>query len=203
MAPMGTGERQLTDQGRERKQQILDAAAALFAERGYAQTRIADICEAAGVAKGLYYWYFENKESLFAELVRSMRQQLRRIQAGAMADGGDPIDRLCRATEASVRFLAEHRAYFAFVEGEQDEVIISDVLRESSQLYVADAEKVLREAQSIGAIPDDHDPALLAFGVLGAVAHFTQFHRSGHLDLPVDELAEFVSGWIRRALGAS
>src|SRR5690606_23739020 len=44
-------DRQLTDQGRERKQQLVEAAMALFAERGYSATRIVDICERAGVAK--------------------------------------------------------------------------------------------------------------------------------------------------------
>ena len=51
-------DRHLTSQGAERKQQLLDAAARLFAEQGYAATRVADIVEAAGVAKGLFYWYF-------------------------------------------------------------------------------------------------------------------------------------------------
>ena len=97
-----------TDQGLERKQQLLDAAEALFASRGYGPTRIADICEAAGVAKGLFYWYFENKEALFAELVRSVRQQLRRAQAAAMDPDADPVTRLRQGTEASVRFMAEH-----------------------------------------------------------------------------------------------
>ncbi|MCB0958296.1 MAG: TetR family transcriptional regulator, partial [Acidimicrobiales bacterium] len=39
------------------KQQLLDHAAALFAERGFAETRVLDIVGAAGVAKGLFYWY--------------------------------------------------------------------------------------------------------------------------------------------------
>jgi AcrR family transcriptional regulator len=69
--------RRLTEQGRERKQQLLDHAADLFSRRGYADTRVVDICEAAGVAKGLFYWYFENKEALFSELVTSMRLRLR------------------------------------------------------------------------------------------------------------------------------
>ena len=135
---MGVPQRQLTEQGKERKQQILDAAAALFAERGYAQTRIADICDEAGVAKGLFYWYFENKESLFAELVRSMRQQLRRAQADAMAPATDALDRARRATEVSVRFMAEHRSFFALLEVERDDESIIAVLEESSALYVAD-----------------------------------------------------------------
>ena len=61
--------RRLTSQGKERKQQLIDAAAELFAERGYEETRIVDIVERAGVAKGLFYWYFENKAALFRDLV--------------------------------------------------------------------------------------------------------------------------------------
>jgi hypothetical protein len=38
----------------------------LFSSKGYANTRIADICAEAGVAKGLIYWYFPTKEELFA-----------------------------------------------------------------------------------------------------------------------------------------
>ena len=73
-------ERQHTEHGLERKQQLLDAAGELFAARGYSATRIADICQAAGVAKGLFYWYFENKEALFAEVAADIRLRLRKHQ---------------------------------------------------------------------------------------------------------------------------
>ena len=66
-------DRRHTEQGNERKQQLLQAAEQLFTEKGYGSTRISDICAAAGVAKGLFYWYFPTKESLFAEQVRTMR----------------------------------------------------------------------------------------------------------------------------------
>ena len=45
-------ERRLTEQGRERKEQLVAAAMELFADRGYAATRISDICAEAGVAFG-------------------------------------------------------------------------------------------------------------------------------------------------------
>ena len=64
-------DRRHTEHGRERKQQLVDAAAELFAANGYAATRIQDICRRAGVAKGLFYWYFPTKQELFAELVRT------------------------------------------------------------------------------------------------------------------------------------
>ena len=52
--PENGANRSLTRQGQERKQQLLDHAAELFAARGYADTRVVDIVEAAGVAKGLH-----------------------------------------------------------------------------------------------------------------------------------------------------
>ena len=88
--------RQLTEQGRERKQQLVDAAAALFAERGYGATRISDICARAGVAKGLFYWYFPTKLDLFSELVRTMRHRLRKAQGDAMDPSADPLTRIRR-----------------------------------------------------------------------------------------------------------
>src|SRR3954467_6972256 len=92
--------RRITDQGKERKQQLVDQAAILFAERGYDDTRVVDICAGAGVAKGLFYWYFENKEALFAELVRTMRLRLRTAQAEAIDPDDRALDRIRHGTEA-------------------------------------------------------------------------------------------------------
>jgi len=114
----------------ERKQQLLDCAAELFSTRGYAATRIADICAAAGVAKGLFYWYFENKEALFAELVASMRQRLRKAQADAMDPAADALSRLRQGSEASVRFMARHAGYFALLEVESHDRQVSALLRQ-------------------------------------------------------------------------
>lgn len=197
------GGRRHTDQGLERKQQLLDAAEALFSSRGYGPTRIADICEAAGVAKGLFYWYFETKESLFAELVRSVRQQLRRAQAAAMDPDADAVTRLRQGTEASVRFMAEHVRFFALLEVERSDQLVAAALRESSDIYVRDAARVVAEAQAAGLMPDADDPELLAIGVLGAVSHFCHFHRTGRIDLPIDELARFVGQWVVQALTAA
>ena len=54
----------------ERPKQILDAALAVFAERGLAAARLDDIAKRAGVSKGTIYLYFENKEELFRGVVR-------------------------------------------------------------------------------------------------------------------------------------
>lgn len=55
----------------ERPGQILDAAFAVFAERGLAAARLDDIARRAGLSKGTIYLYFPNKEELFREVVRT------------------------------------------------------------------------------------------------------------------------------------
>ena len=192
-------ERQLTEQGRERKQQLMDAAMALFAERGYSATRILDICEQAGVAKGLFYWYFPTKLDLFTELVRSMRHRLRRAQADAMSPDADALTRIHQGAAASVRFMAEHATYFSLVDVERADPAIGDALRSGSEVYLDDVIALVREAQAAGSIPDA-DAHLLALGVLGTVSSYSNAWRSGRIDMTAEELAEFVANWIRRAL---
>lgn len=192
--------RRLTEQGRERKQQLVDQAAILFADRGYDDTRVVDICAGAGVAKGLFYWYFENKEALFAELVRSMRLRLRVAQAEAIDLDADPLVRIRQGTEASVRFMAQHRPFFSLLEVEQRSNSLAAVLREGTEIHASDTARLVKEAQAEGVIPEDGDPQLLALGVVGAVAHFSHFHRSGRVEMNVDDLARFVGGWVTAAL---
>ena len=193
-------ERQLTDQGKERKQQLLDAAEGLFADHGYANTRIVDICSAAGVAKGLFYWYFENKEALFIELVRSMRTRLRRSQAAAIDPTADPLTRMRQGTVASVHFMAEHMSFFSLLEVEAREQHLATVLREGTAVHVADVHVMVTEAQREGLVPDHLDSQLLALGVHGAVAHFCHNLRTGRVACDVHELAEFAADWVVRAV---
>ncbi|HTT99287.1 MAG TPA: TetR/AcrR family transcriptional regulator [Rhizomicrobium sp.] len=53
-----------------RPTEILDAALSVFAEKGYAGTRMDEIAKRAGVTKGTIYLYFESKEAVFKTLVR-------------------------------------------------------------------------------------------------------------------------------------
>jgi AcrR family transcriptional regulator len=199
-APERSEPRRHTEQGEERKQQLVDAAIELFAERGYAATRIADICTAAGVAKGLFYWYFPTKQDLFAELVRTMRLRLRRAQAAAFDPAADPLTRIRQGAEASVRFMAEHAPYFALLQVERADPQLAATLREGSDVYLRDVLGHIREAQREGLIADS-DPTLLALGVLGAVSSFSNAWRNGRIELTADELATFVGDWVIRALG--
>src|ERR1700752_575355 len=53
----------------ERRQQILNVARDVFARRGYHNAKIDDIVAAAGVARGTFYLYFQDKRAIFEEIV--------------------------------------------------------------------------------------------------------------------------------------
>lgn len=56
----------------ERRNAIVEAAMEEFIARGFAATRLDDIAQRAGVAKGTIYLHFKDKESMFEELVRTV-----------------------------------------------------------------------------------------------------------------------------------
>ena len=199
---MNGEDRRLTSQGIERKQQLLDAAARLFAERGYAETRILDICREAGVAKGLFYWYFDTKEAVFRDLADDLRLKLRREQARAMSGHDDPLQRIRQGAEASVRFMAAHANSFALMTVENvDRQFVEDI-RRGTELHADDTERLVRAGIDAGLVRDE-DPRLLAYSVLTTVGWFTHFHRTGRLGLGIDELAAFVGRHIVCSLAAS
>src|SRR5688572_16804668 len=68
----------------ERRRELLDSAAALFAERGVTPVSIADITSGAGAAVGTFYRFFETKESVLAALRADALDELR-TRAAAVA----------------------------------------------------------------------------------------------------------------------
>lgn len=95
---------------RSARQQILDAAAHLFATQGYAATSTRQIAELAGMRQATLYYYVEGKAQLLAELldqtVRPTLEVLVRIEQTA-----DPVVALAELVAADVRTLldAPHR----------------------------------------------------------------------------------------------
>ncbi|MGB7805908.1 MAG: TetR/AcrR family transcriptional regulator [Actinomycetota bacterium] len=67
--------RQRQKNGKDRHQEILEAAARVITDRGLAETRISDIAERCGVSPGLILYYFESKDRLLVEALTSANDQ--------------------------------------------------------------------------------------------------------------------------------
>jgi len=199
-ADAGEGSRQLTTQGRERKQQLVDCAAQLFAERGFDETRIKDIVDRAGVAKGLFYWYFDNKEALFAEVAADIRLRLRKHQAAAIDPDAGPLRQIRQGSQASVRFMAENAHFFSLLEAETG-AVTQEARRAGTAQHIRDVRGLITRGQEQGAILDEN-PELLALAVVGTVGYYSHYHRTGRASVGIDDLAAFVGRTVVRALAA-
>lgn len=112
-----------------RRDQILDAAAAVFAERGFHPTTIRDVARRAGVADGTIYNYFGNKTDLLLGIFERMRRSVLATDAPPPAPEGADLRALLRATLGQpLRALgADNFALFRVV---ISEMLVNDEFRE-------------------------------------------------------------------------
>ena len=80
--------------GRATREQLIEVATRLFAEKGYEDTSIEDVLAAAGVSRGALYHHFAGKDALFGAVVESVENRVMADLAAAAGDVPDAVDRL-------------------------------------------------------------------------------------------------------------
>lgn len=91
----------------ERRAQLLDVAARLFAALPYDEVLMEEVAERAGVSRALLYQHFPNKRDLFAALYREASEQL---LAKTRLDPADTlVEQLTQGLDAHIEYFAENR----------------------------------------------------------------------------------------------
>lgn len=110
---MGVAERKQLEKDARRKM-ILDCAAAVFKQKGFAESTIGDIAEKAQIAKGTIYLYFKSKADLYFNLTQPAIENLSRRLKKIAADKSDPPEsRISRLIDAVYDFYSRDRdAYY-------------------------------------------------------------------------------------------
>jgi AcrR family transcriptional regulator len=168
-------ERKLTKRGSERREQLVDAAVRLFADEGYHGTTVGDICDALGVGKGVFYWYFPSKDALFSEVLQDSLLSLRRAQQIAIGQVEDPLERIEQGIRASISFFRDDPSVLEVIRiaARYDEFIA--LVERGQQIVVADTANHIKEGMAKGEIRHG-DPELMAHGILGAIFHFVEVY---------------------------
>ena len=84
-----------------RREELLSIAGALFAERGFKNTTVRDIADAAGILSGSLYHHFDSKESMVDELLRTFQDELFATYdtiTGSDLDARAKVDAVVRAS---------------------------------------------------------------------------------------------------------
>lgn len=80
------------DVSEERKNQILEAAIAVFARLGFQQTRMDDIAGQAGLSKGALYLYYKSKDAIIGALLKYFfNQELKHLQDFVTTERPEPV----------------------------------------------------------------------------------------------------------------
>ncbi len=96
----------------KRRRQILEAALAVFGERGFNAANVSDIAARAGVSQGTIYWYFDGKEELLTQALRAFFDGFGQGTVAAMAQCPTATDKLRALGRAMVDFAAQAEGLF-------------------------------------------------------------------------------------------
>lgn len=101
-----------------RRDELLRIAAGLFAEKGFKNTTVRDIADAAGILSGSLYHHFDSKESMVDEILRSFQEELFGQYDAILAGDADPLAQLEQAVVVSFEAIDKHRDEVAIFQNE-------------------------------------------------------------------------------------
>lgn len=101
-----------------RREQLLAIAAEQFATKGFKNTTVRDIAEAAGILSGSLYHHFDSKESMVDEVLRTFQAELFGRYEQILASDADARTKLEQAVEVSFETIDRHPHEVAIFQNE-------------------------------------------------------------------------------------
>lgn len=146
----------------EARSRVIQAAAGVFAEKGYHATSMDDIAKELGVSRGALYQYFRNKEDILQEIFLLNQQRMR----DWLERYGDDADLLSIAERMFDEVIVEKAAimpiHFEVISLASHDEAIRKVIFENNKKDVAGVEAFIQKNIKKGNIRKDVDPAILA-----------------------------------------
>lgn len=186
------------------RQRILDSAAVVFAERGYAHARLSDVARQAGSHAGGIYYYFASREALVEEVLRICTER-------ALADLRAELDKLPANASAAQRIVAGARSQLAGIMSNDPYIIAYNHIflqvpedvrlrhRKVLQGYFGIWRNIIRDGQASGELRSDLKPSIIRLTITGAIQWATQWAVSGK-DTPDDLAQQMVDMLLHGAL---
>jgi AcrR family transcriptional regulator len=156
-----------TGRQRRRREQVIDAAAAVFAEKGFHDATTKDIADRLGLLPGSLYYYFDSKEAALVEVCRrrgnAFNARLRAILAGPDAFGA-------KVRAGIAQHLAHNRADLVSTIAYSRRALPGGAARDLKALgrvYERLWERIFRAAVAAGELPRGFDCRAATIALLG------------------------------------
>jgi len=158
-------------QGRDKRSLILESATKVFARTGYHGSRVSDIAREAGIAYGLVYHYFKNKEeileTIFEEQWSGFLDAVEAIAAGAQSTE-DKLLSIAALILNAYRVRTDWVKVLVFEIQRSPRFRRPDQIRAMGQLFEIVA-RILRRGQRAGELREDLDPDIACFVFIGGL----------------------------------
>ncbi|GAA4120527.1 TetR/AcrR family transcriptional regulator [Knoellia locipacati] len=185
----------------ERRAQLLEAAQAVFVERGYHAAAMDDIAEHAGVSKPVLYQHFPGKLELYLALLDQHCDTLERLVREALArPTEDNKDRVAATISAYYDFVSREGAAFRMV-FESDLTSVPQVRARLDSLELSCAEAIADVIAEDSGIPDEQ-AMLLGVGLAGMAQITARHWLAAESDLARDDACALVSALAWRGIGS-
>lgn len=189
-----------TEKGRDTRRRLMKAAAQLY-ENGYANARITDITDAAGLSAGAFYRYFEDRQQLTRELLREMMDEMY-VFIHSPFDETQPIRSVLESTRKYFEFYEAHRALLGVVvELSQTDAEVAHLWDAAKRAFNDRIVRSLERGIAAGQMRDDLDLALAA-EMLRSMTEYYAFQRfvlngSGLSDVSLEQATNAIAEiWI-------
>ena len=96
--------------GNTRRDELLQIAAGLFADKGFKNTTVRDIADASGILSGSLYHHFDSKESMVDEILSTFQAELFGQYDEILGSDDDARTKLEQAVRVSFEAIDQHRA---------------------------------------------------------------------------------------------
>jgi AcrR family transcriptional regulator len=185
----------------ERRDELLAIAARLFADKGFKNTTVRDIADAAGILSGSLYHHFDSKESMVDEILRTFQEELFGQYDEILASDADPLAQLEQAVLVSFDAIDQHHDEVAIFQNDAAYLLTFDRFS-----YLADRNKqsrevwltLLRHGIDAGVLRDDLDLELtyrfIRDTVWVAVAWYRPGGRRTHTEIAKQYLSILLEG---------
>ena len=174
-----------------RRRAIIDAAAKVFVQKGYALASVSEIASIAGVSDGLIYKYFDDKRALLDVVLSEYFQKIvAKLESAAASEASFP-EKVHNLISQHLRSFLEDLDFCRF--------FVSDVrsangyrgspVQKLNRAYTRIFIKVLEEGVVAGKMKADLDPRLIRDVVFGAVEHVAWRHALRGRAIDIDDVA--------------
>jgi AcrR family transcriptional regulator len=181
----------------DRRSQILDTAAELFASRGFHGVSVADLGAACGISGPALYKHFPSKQAMLAEMLVSISEELLRVGRERVAAADGPATALAALVEWHVDFALRHRPLIVVQDRDWESLPadarerVRSLQREYVDLWAAELQVLDPELD----LPTARSMAHAAFGLINSTPH------SGML--PGPQMRAILTDMALRALGVA